>query len=423
MDKCLLEEDMLGNADAKELENWLEEIDQYNSTPGDGTTRAVYTKEFMDARQYVKSQMEAAGLKVREDCLGNLFGELVGSDPWLAPVWTGSHIDTVPSGGKYDGLAGVFAGLEACKMISKAELKHKRTISVNVYAGEEMSRFGMCCIGSRGLAGRITPEDLKKSCDPEGNNIYDALSELGLGPEDFEDQFPQRAPVHASLELHIEQNSVLEKAGIPVGIVGGICAPTNMLCTVTGVQSHAGGTSMSDRKDAYMAAAEISLALEKLARESDSVYITGTVGEMRLTPNAANVIPGKAEFTIDIRSISREDKNALVAALKDQIAEISEKRGVKVDLVMLNNDKPVVCDPHLREILTGQAGAKNIPCMELISGPYHDSLLLGDFTKVGMIFIPCKDGISHDKAEAIQIEDLRQGTEVLANGLYQLANE
>ncbi|MEE3420064.1 MAG: M20 family metallo-hydrolase [Lachnospiraceae bacterium] len=406
-------------ADAEELEKWLTEIDQFNVTPGAGTTRAVYTEEFFEARNYVKGVMQSLGLTVREDSVGNLFGEYQGTDADEEPIWTGSHIDTVPNGGRYDGLAGVFAGLEAVKMLKAEGIRPKRTISVNVYAGEEMSRFGICCIGSRALAGRITEEDLKESRDSSGKSIFQILEENGfdLG------HFPEKGKVHASLELHIEQNTVLEENEIPVGVVTGICAPTNLTCTVRGVQSHAGGTSMKNRRDAFMAAAEISLALEELARTSTSEYITGTVGQMKLMPGAANVIPGQAEFSIDIRSISGEDKNRLVGDLKSRIDGIAQRRGVEAVLTLLNNDMPYVCDPHIRGILHSEAEKAGIPVMDLISGPYHDSLMLGDITDAGMIFIPCKNGISHDRAEAISMKDLARGTDVLAAALLVLANE
>ena len=406
-----------------ELRGWLDGIAAFNATPGEGITRGVYTPEFEDARRYVIGEMKKLGLTVREDCLGNIFGEYPGTDPDAAPVWTGSHIDTVPNGGKYDGLAGVFAGLEAVAAMRRAGVRPKRTISVNVYAGEEMSRFGVCCIGSRGLSGRLSLADLKNHADPSGTSLYDALKNLGYAPEDFDQTFPHKAPIHASLELHIEQNDKLEQAGVPVGIVTGICAPTNMICEVDGVQSHAGGTSMTDRRDAYMAAAEMALLLEELANTSTSDYITGTIGEITLTPGAANVIPGKAVFTVDIRSVSAEDKDELVENLRAGMRAIAERRGVDGTLTPLNNDAPLRCDAHLSAVLRDQADALDIPHMDLISGPYHDSLMLGDLAPAAMVFIPCEKGISHDRAENIDDDDLVKGTAVLAEALAKIADE
>jgi hydantoinase/carbamoylase family amidase len=407
----------------EELKRWLEGIAAFNATPGEGMTRGVYTPEFQDARRYVKNVMIALGLEVSEDCLGNIFGVYPGTDPDVAPVWTGSHIDTVPNGGKYDGLAGVFAGLEAVAAMIRAEVQPKRAISVNVYAGEEMSRFGVCCIGSRALSGRLSAADLKDHADPDGMRLYDKLKELGYNPDDFDQEFPLKTKVHGSLELHIEQNDKLEKAGVPVGVVTGICAPTNLRCSVTGVQSHAGGTSMADRRDAFMAAAEMSLALERLAQTSDSAYITGTVGEMQLTPGAANVIPGKAEFSVDVRSVSGDDKSQLVELWTEEAKAVAARRDVDLDITPLNDDAPLTCDPHFGDVIREQADALKISHMDLISGPYHDSLMLGDLMPAAMVFIPCQGGISHDRKEAIDLDDLVKGTAVLAESLYQIANE
>lgn len=410
-------------ASVKNLEQWIEELDQFNQTPGNGTTRPVYSKEDMDARRFVRELMVSVGLEVKEDNAGNLFGVLPGEDPSLDPVWTGSHIDTVPNGGKYDGIAGVFAGIEALRMIRESGASHKRSISANVYSGEEMSRFGVCCIGSRAISGRLHLEDLKSHSEPSGKSLYQALKDAGYQPDSFDTEFPCKTPVYASLELHIEQNDVLEKANCPVGIVTGICAPTNLVVEVFGVQSHAGGTSMTARKDAYMAAAEISLLLERLALESDSMYITGTVGEMTLEPNAANVIPGHVIFSVDIRSVALEDKDALLEKFYSGIKEIEERRKVRVTIDMMNHDKAVICDKRIVELSRKVATELDIPAMDIVSGPYHDSLMLGDITKVGMIFVPSKDGISHNKAEWTSIEDIARGTDILANTLLTLANE
>ena len=411
------------SAEKSNLEKWIEELDQFNQTPGNGTTRPVFTPEDMDARGYVRELMTSVGLDVTEDNIGNLFGTLPGLDPSLDPVWTGSHIDTVPNGGKYDGIAGVFAGIEALRMIKESGASHKRDISVNVYSGEEMSRFGVCCMGSRALSGRLCLEDLKSHTEPSGKSLYQALKDAGYQPDHFDDEFPCKTPVYASLELHIEQNDVLEKAACPIGVVTGICAPTNLVAEVFGVQSHAGGTSMTARRDAYMASAEISLLLERLALDSDSVYITGTVGEMAIEPNAANVIPGHVTFSIDIRSVSLEDKDKLLEGLYSGIKEIEDRRKVTVKTTMMNHDKAVICDEHIVGLVRGSADSLGIPSMDIVSGPYHDSLMLGDITKVGMIFVPSRDGISHNKAEWTDIEDIAKGTDILADTLLKLANE
>lgn len=410
-------------ASSKRIENYIVSINRYNQTPDCGITRDVFTPEDLQARDYVKQEMKAIGLKVREDCIGNLYGILEGSEPKLAPVWTGSHIDTVRNGGMYDGMAGVFAGMEALRIIRESGQKVKRSLSVNVYTCEEMGRFGVCCVGSRALAGRYRKEDLKKFKDENGSSLYDTLEGLGYDLSRFHQLPKKKGEVYASLELHIEQNNILEKNKIPLGIVTGICAPTNLWVTVEGIQAHAGGTDMYQRRDAYMAAAEIALQLEELVLASDSRYMTGTIGKLSLVPNAVNVIPGKAVFSIDIRSVSMEDKEALLEQLAKRIREIEERRKVKIRVQMQNHDRPVLCDPHLMHILQEECRKSAVPCMELVSGAYHDSLMLGDFTKVGMLFVPCKDGISHSEKEWASCEDIAMGADVLAKAMLRLGNE
>lgn len=411
------------SASSKTIERNIVEINRFNETPGHGVTRDVFTKEDFLARDYVKREMKAAGLEVSEDCIGNIYGVLEGTDPSLAPVWTGSHIDTVRNGGMYDGMAGVFAGLEALRIIRESGQTVKRSLSVNVYTGEEMGRFGVCCVGSRALAGRYGVADLKTYRDREGKSLYRALQEAGYDLLQFRSMVKKQGDVYASLELHIEQNDILEKEDIPFGIVTGICAPTNLIVEVEGVQGHAGGVSMTQRKDAYMAAAEISLQLEKLVRQSKGSYMTGTVGSMKLEPDAVNVIPGKAVFSIDIRGISMKGKEQVLVQFRDCVKQIKEKRGVIVRMEMQNHDQPVVCDERLRQVLRDSCEGSGHACMDLISGAYHDSLMLADFTRVAMLFIPCRGGVSHSEQEWASCEHIAWGADVLAESLLCLGNE
>ncbi len=409
------------STDTKYLSDWLKGMDAFNATPGEGITREVYTAEFARAEDYVKKSMTALGLEVSADAVGNIFGRWRGEDATLPEVWTGSHIDSVPHGGSYDGAAGVAAGLAAVRLLMDSGYRPRRTISVNVYAGEEMSRFGKCCIGSRALAGALTAKDMRESVDAHGVTMYDAARAAGLHPERFAEALPLQRSVSAHVELHIEQNDLLEQRGVPVGVVTGICAPTNLRCHVTGEQAHAGGRSMARRRDAFMAAAEMALALESLTRASKSAYITATVGDVRLSPGAANVVPGAADFSVDIRSVSASDKSALVASWRDKAQEIAKRRGVGLTIETLNDDEPYVTDAHINEILCEAATGLHIPFAEVVSGPYHDSLILSRLMPAGMIFIPCAGGVSHSREENINIEDLAKGAEVLAAALKKLA--
>ena len=402
---------------------WLETINTFNSTPDFGTTRVLFTDEEVKAREYVKSEMRKLNLQVHEDAIGNIFGVLKGTRPELPPVWTGSHIDTVLNAGMFDGMSGVVAGLEAVRLIQVNKLKHERNIVVVVYTSEEPTRFKVGCLGSRAMAGKLDAEAAKKLVDDGGNALYDVLQKLGFPVQDFDKVPVKKGSVYAAVELHIDQNVVLEKAGKPIGIVKTICAPSVFDVEVIGRQSHAGGTTMEDRQDAFMATAEIALVLEQLGRTSQSEYTTATIGKVQVIPNAVNVIPGKVVFSIDIRDCDYDYKNDLIAKLKNRIKEIADKRNVKVNLTQYNNDYPMKCDENIIKKLENACEKENTPYIKTISGAFHDSMLVGEFAPVAMIFVPSKNGISHSPEEWTNFADIAAGTDVLADTLIELANE
>lgn len=413
---------MFQEAKVENLKNWLETINTFNSTPGFGTTRVLFTEPELKARAYVKEEMKKIGLNVHEDGIGNIFGILEGTDKDLPPVWTGSHIDTVLNAGMFDGMTGVVAGMEAARIIKESGKKIKRSIAVIVYTSEEPTRFGLCCLGSRALAGRLSYQDTEKIKDENGKTLAEVLKALGYNKDDFSKIQKKKGEVYAAVELHIEQSNNLEKSQKPIGIVKTICAPTNFDVEVIGCQSHAGGTSMSDRTDAYAASAEIALIIEKLAKESKSEYTTATVGKVEVIPNASNVIPGNVNFSIDIRDCEFESKNELIRKLKEEISRIEEKRGIKVNLTLENHDVPMKCDEKILNKIEKSCINQKADYKKLISGAYHDSMFVGEFAPVAMIFVPSKDGISHSPNEWTDFEDISKGTNILTETLYNLSN-
>lgn len=413
---------MLQKANASNIQKWIQEINTFNSTPGAGTTRILFTEEELASRDYIKSEMKQLGLQITEDAIGNIYGTLEGSMPELAPVWTGSHIDTVPNAGMFDGMAGIVSGMESLRLIRESGIAHKRNLVVIVYTSEEPTRFGLSCLGSRAMAGVLSLEDTKKITDESGKSLYEVLGELGYRYDEYERIKRKQGEVHASVELHIEQNRHLEQERVPVGIVQGICAPTIYNVTVSGCQSHAGGTSMDDRHDAFAAASELSLALERITKESEGTYVTGTVGRVHVTPNAVNVIPGQVQMSIDIRSIDVQAKETVMERLLAETRQIETKRGVTIEMKLENDDIPLTCDEQIKDLLRQNCDQLGIKYLELISGPYHDSLFVGRFAPAAMLFVPSKDGISHSKEEWTDFEDIALGTDVLAHTLLKLAN-
>lgn len=414
---------MLPGVDSERLREQIEALAAFDSEPSrPGTTRVLLSDAEIEARRYVKALMEEAGLEVREDAAANIYGILRGSDPALTPVWSGSHIDTVICAGKYDGMIGVLGAIEACRVIRQNRIPHRRDIVALVYSSEEPTRFGVGCIGSRALAGHLTVEEMKKLTDDGGTTLYELLRSRGYDAEAVPALKKEQGEVFASVELHIEQAAVLEEKKIPIGIVTGICAPTYMHVTVKGVQEHAGATPMAIRKDALCAAAEIVLELERLARALGHPNAVATVGKMNVSPNASNVIPGCVDFSIDIRDYLAGRKEQLAGDICRAMDRIAEERGVVVEYELLASDVPCISDGGVVAAIEEVCREREIPFHEMISGAYHDSMFVAEFAPVGMIFVPSRNGISHDPAEFTSHEDIVRGVQVLAEALERLAD-
>lgn len=409
-------------ANAANIEKWIDGMNQFNSTPEFGTTRILFTKPELENRNYVKEEMRKLGLEIEEDSIGNIYATLKGEDSSLPPVWTGSHIDTVPNAGKFDGMTGVVCGMEAVRMIQENQLKHKRDIKVVVYTSEEPTRYGLSCLGSRAMSGDMSLEDTKKLFDRDDKSLYDKLLELGYDVTKYDEIRKKKGEVFATVELHIEQNSRLEKAKLPIGIVKKICAPSNYVIEVTGCQSHAGGTDMRERRDAYAGACEMAMVLETLAEECISEYNTATIGHVKVVPDAMNVIPGKCEFYVDIRDCNMETKQKLIGQFTERFYQIAKRRGLSVTIREENNDLPLSCDEKIIELLKESCDDYELPYLELISGPYHDSLFVGRFAPTAMLFVPSKNGISHSAEEWTDYEEIAKGADVLMATLLKLSN-
>lgn len=410
--------------DINRVQQRLEKLTTFNSTPElRGVTRALFTPVEIEARNYVKEEMRKTGLVVTEDAIGNIYGTLVGSEPDLPPVWTGSHIDTVVNAGMYDGMVGVIGGLEAVAQIKERGIPHKRSIVVIVFTSEEPTRFGVGCIGSRAMANMLSLEDTKNLKDDDGKTLYELLNELGYDISKFGEIVKKKGDVYASVELHIEQGEVLERMGLPIGVVETISAPTDLHVKVTGKQSHAGSTPMDIRRDAFTATCEISLKLEELARASDSVNTVGTIGKLAMHPNASNVIPGEVDFSIDIRDSDFERKSHLLSELFAFMKEVEQNRDVKVEYTILSNDQPAFSDPKIVAVLEDACKEQQIPYHKMTSGAFHDSMMVAEFAPMAMIFVPSKDGISHNPDEYTSYEDIARGISVLTQCLATLANQ
>ena len=403
------------------LHDRIAELARLNDDAGaGGITREVYTPTYGRAVELVSGWMRDAGLDVRVDAVGNLFGRWPGSDPDAPQVLTGSHVDTTLNAGAYDGVLGVLGAIEAVHRMRADGPTPRRSVEVVAWAGEE-PRFGTGCVGSRAAAGELVREDLDRLVDRHGVSMAQALAGAGLDPDRLADARLDPATVHALVELHIEQGIVLETHGQPIGIVTAIAAPHDFRITLRGAATHAGATPMALRRDALVGAAEVIAEIERLARASPSGTTVGTVGVLRLTPGAINVVPGEVELDVDVRDSDGAARDAVVDAVIGAAREIAARRGLEVDVTPIVRDVPVTCAPEIVAAVAATCADLGLDGRRMISGAYHDAMILGRRLPVGMIFVPSAGGVSHHPDEYTAPEDLDRGVAVLAGTLARLA--
>jgi ureidoglycolate amidohydrolase len=387
---------------------------------GGGLIREVYTADYDRAVAYVSALMADAGLQVRLDAAGNLYGAWLGSEPGAPRVLTGSHFDTTLNAGRYDGVLGVLGAIEAIRGLRARGHVPRRTIEVIGFAGEE-PRFGAGCIGSRAMTAAIGREDLDGMCDRDGISIATAMTQRGLDPDRLGEARIDPATVHAFVELHIEQGAVLETGGAQIGIVTHIAAPHDLRVGLEGSAMHAGATPMRLRRDALLGAAETARELERRARASASGTTVATIGVLRVWPSAVNVIPGRVEMDVDVRDSDPQAREAVIEALTGKLRELATRRDLALTIQTLTRDEPAACSPLVVEAVSAACAESAVSAIEMISGAYHDAMVLGAEVAIGMIFVPSRGGLSHHPDEYTAPEDIDRGVSVLAGTLTRLA--
>ena len=399
----------------------IAELATYNDDPAaGGITREIYTRTYAAALERVMAWMRDAGLDPRLDAVGNLFGTWTGTEAGAPRVLTGSHVDTTLNAGAYDGVLGVLGAIEAVASLRASGFSPRRTIEVVVWAGEE-PRFGTGCVGSRGAAGELTRADLDRLVDRDGVSMAAALRLAGFDPDLLPEATIAPASVHALVELHIEQAIVLETHGEPIGVVEAIAAPHDFRLTFKGAATHAGATPMALRHDALVGAAEAIVAIERIATGSTSGTTVGTVGTVRAYPGAINVVPGTAVLDVDVRDSDAGAREAVVGEIVATAEGIASARGLTVTVTEIVVDTPVDCDPTIIGATVAACDALDLPYRRMISGAYHDAMIMGRHMPVGMIFVPSRGGVSHHPDEYTAPHELDQGVAVLAGTLERLA--
>ncbi|MBU9713909.1 Zn-dependent hydrolase [Evansella tamaricis] len=388
-----------------------------NSDPSNGVSRLSLSKEDLEGREYLIRLMKKDGLEVRVDEIGNIIGKYQGMDRKAPSVLTGSHIDTVFQGGKFDGALGVLGALEAVRTIKESGITLSHSIEIISFTDEEGTRFGTGYIGSRGFIGELDEKDLQLT-DESGLTYKEALRNGNLNPENYKKAAIKPDQIKAFVEMHIEQGRVLEDNNLGVGIVTSIQGPVWLEVELDGTTDHAGATPMNIRRDASLGMAELMLEVEKIAKQYQGV---GTVGKVKVEPGGVNVVPGKAIFSIDLRHGDKEQRNAMVARIYHTVQEVKVRRGLKGEIRVKKEVDPAACSEEIVQVLDEVCKERNIPTMKLACGAGHDSLILSKITKMGMIFVRSKNGISHHPREWTSKEDCVRGTEVLLHTLLRLA--
>ena len=379
-----------------------------------GWTRTVFSREYLSSRQWVAARMRDAGLHVNQDTAGNLVGTLAAASP--KALVAGSHTDTVPGGGRFDGPLGVLGAIEAARCVQESGRPLRHELRVVDFLGEEPNEFGVSCVGSRAVAGTLTPEHLAAR-NPRGTTLAEAIESAGGDPRRIGESVWAGDDVSAFVELHIEQGPVLEGEGILLGVVTGISGIERLRATFDGQAGHAGTTPMGVRHDALCSAADMVLALERLASKGGGV---GTAGKIEVLPGAANVIPGHVEVWCELRSIDPAWLDERRRLLEEAIVEGGRRRGVATRLERVSRTEPVVTSESVRSAMAEAIANLGLRFAALPSGAGHDAVQMARLAPVGMLFIPSAGGRSHCPEEWSAPEHVEAGAAALLGTLLVL---
>ncbi|OUQ78336.1 Zn-dependent hydrolase [Flavonifractor sp. An100] len=396
----------------------IEEFSRFTATPGQGCTRLPFSKETRAAAEYLKEAMGQLGLEVWEDQAGSVFGRLAGRDRSLPCVMCGSHLDSVVSGGNYDGAGGIMCALEMARRLDREKLE--RDFVVCALMDEEGCRFGGGYFGSLSVMGKIDAAYCRRVKDPEGVSVAQQMKAYGLDPEDIAQAAWAPGSIGDYLEIHAEQGPVLDQQGVPLGLVTGIVGIRRYEVTVLGQSNHAGTTPMDQRKDALTGATRVFLQVEELAQARGDCV--ATVGRIQAFPGSYNIIPGRAEFLLEMRALEQERLEELEGAL-NQALEEARAAGLEVRLEPTSASEPVRLSPTLLRYNREACTRLGIPCLELASGAGHDAQIIAGGARAAMLFVPSRGGLSHCPQEWSDSAHLAQAVQVGLELVGQLQQE
>ena len=373
-------------------------------------TRRFGTPALADAGELVSDWMRAAGMAVRRDAIGNVIGRVDGAEPGAPALLLGSHLDTVPDAGRYDGALGVLAAIAVVERLSDTARRFPFALEVVAFADEEGSRFGTAFLGSSVLAGSFDRNALAR-LDDDGVSLEDAVRGFGGDPATLDGAGREPGSLVGYAELHIEQGPVLEELGLPLGVVSGIAGQTRAALRFTGRPGHAGTVPMELRRDALAAAAQTVGEVEAVARHTPG--LVATVGDVAVTPGVANVIPGQADLVVDVRHPEDADRHWAVALLRRRAGEIASARGVECAWEPLHDQAAVRCDPALTGRMWQAVQDVGVEPQALASGAGHDAATMAGIAPVAMLFVRCAGGVSHHPDESVSEADVAVGVDAL----------
>jgi allantoate deiminase len=399
------------------IAHYIRELGKCGEQPNGGIIRPQYSQSWVEARGLIAEWMHEAGLDIRYDSVGNLYGRLVGVDD-RRTILTGSHIDTVQLGGKYDGALGVLCGLAALETLRKNVGQPQRSLEVVALCEEEGSRFHANYFGTRAILGLIDRQEFAHLLDQDGVSLAEAMISVGLSPERFQESI--RDDIDAFIELHIEQGPILYESGIDIGVVTGITGLCWLNVIVSGRADHAGTTPMDSRLDALQCAVNLVLAISDVAKRRGRPAVA-TVGMMKVEPGGANIVPGLVSFSVDMRHPDDAELMKMIEEVRKCCQEIASDASIDVSVELVKNEESAPTDERLQQVIIGAAQACNVSWTSISSGAGHDSQLMAKHIPSAMIFVPSVDGRSHSAMEYTLDRACAIGAHVLATSLYALA--
>jgi N-carbamoyl-L-amino-acid hydrolase len=399
--------------DAARLNQRLTDLSRFGRNPEGGVSRTAFSDADVEGRAFVIETMKAAGLTVQVDPVGNILGRREGVRRDAPAVIFGSHIDSVPGGGNYDGDVGSMAAIEVAQVLQENAYRNRHPLVVAVWCDEESG-----LTGSRGFVGDLKREELSRP-SRNGKLLAENIRRIGGDPDRLEAAVWKPGRAAGYFELHIEQGGTLDAAGIPIGVVEGIVGIHHYDLTIRGFANHAGTTPMDRRQNALLAATEVVLAVDRIVRSVPGRHV-GTVGRLQVRPGAPNVVPGEVELTVELRDLKTETIESLWSRVQGETRSIVERHGCTVDVVARPPDRPALTDPKMRALIASVAEDLGLRHTSLPSGAGHDAQELAHICPVGMIFIPSVAGISHSPKELSRPEDIANGGNVLLQAVLRL---